>query len=451
MNEEMPKPEDFGINGDAYKKLQERVAYFKQERELGEKENNSIQNWTFWFFVISGAWFIGEKRGFPSDIWEMLSLLILSLFLSLYISGILFGVIVWIGSLLFTSERYKKAKKVLDELELKHKESVAPFEGAIDGFYEKKLDSLRGQISNCDPTARSFNQLILEMKKVFSEAEAFSKGALADMHAVNFFKKYHYEDYFTGTNGEARKKEYALSEKITGEKNVAPSPIFEKTDFIRDGGIVEENPTSIAEKRDLAEDVRIGAREIVEDAEVARELAPVSRQPSFFARIRESLPGGRFKKSGGSVKLPSEKSRRIPRKTDWEEIMRERMATGATGEDVVMLFEKEYLSSMGRNDLAGKVRHVSRDGGDGFGYDIASFFPDGEEKYIEVKTTKSSFDSPYYISRNELGFLRGNSEKFFVYRVLISETDAPEVEMIPATDILENSELIPINYMVKGR
>ena len=56
----------------------------------------------------------------------------------------------------------------------------------------------------------------------------------------------------------------------------------------------------------------------------------------------------------------------------------------------------------GRDDLARKVRWVSDEDGDGAGYDIASFAPDGRPRLIEVKTTNGWERTPFHISRNEL-------------------------------------------------
>ncbi|TXG76357.1 DUF3883 domain-containing protein [Candidatus Dojkabacteria bacterium] len=151
--------------------------------------------------------------------------------------------------------------------------------------------------------------------------------------------------------------------------------------------------------------------------------------------------------------LPPEVTYRVPRKIDWDEITKGRRLTGITGEEIVLAIEKDYLCSLGREDLAEKILHTAKERGDGAGYDISSFFSDGRKKYIEVKATKNSLDSAYYISRNELGFLRDNPETSFVYRVLISENSPEEhhLEALTAEDILQESEIIPVNYLVKKK
>ena len=48
------------------------------------------------------------------------------------------------------------------------------------------------------------------------------------------------------------------------------------------------------------------------------------------------------------------------------------------------------------------MRWVSEEDGDGAGYDIGSFAPDGQSRLIEVKTTNGWERTPFHISRNEL-------------------------------------------------
>lgn len=54
--------------------------------------------------------------------------------------------------------------------------------------------------------------------------------------------------------------------------------------------------------------------------------------------------------------------------------------------------------------LAEKVLHTAKIGGDGAGFDIRSFFPDGRLKFIEVKTTTGPKDTDFLISANEVAF-----------------------------------------------
>jgi hypothetical protein len=75
------------------------------------------------------------------------------------------------------------------------------------------------------------------------------------------------------------------------------------------------------------------------------------------------------------------------------------------------------LRDAGRADLAAKVSHTSVVEGDGAGYDIRSFFPDGRPKYIEVKTTTGPKNADFLISRNEVAFSVHHRDSFELCRV----------------------------------
>ncbi|MEX0769541.1 MAG: DUF3883 domain-containing protein [Balneolaceae bacterium] len=93
---------------------------------------------------------------------------------------------------------------------------------------------------------------------------------------------------------------------------------------------------------------------------------------------------------------------------------RENKRIGELGELLVMQYEKERLKKLGikKNPI-----HVSKSKGDGLGYDILSFNEDGEEFFIEVKTTVQGISTPFYITKNELIRSELHSRKFFLYRV----------------------------------
>jgi hypothetical protein len=92
----------------------------------------------------------------------------------------------------------------------------------------------------------------------------------------------------------------------------------------------------------------------------------------------------------------------IARRYDVAERDERNRALGKAGEELVVKHERRNLASAGRHDLAELVRWVSDADGDGAGYDIASFHPDGSARLIEVKTTNGWERTPFHISSNEL-------------------------------------------------
>lgn len=86
---------------------------------------------------------------------------------------------------------------------------------------------------------------------------------------------------------------------------------------------------------------------------------------------------------------------------------------GNEGEELVIEYEKSKLIAANLESLADQVRKMP----DGAGYDIHSYEVDGSELNIEVKSTLGSKDQPFYISANELDFIKEYSEKARIYRI----------------------------------
>lgn len=77
-------------------------------------------------------------------------------------------------------------------------------------------------------------------------------------------------------------------------------------------------------------------------------------------------------------------------------------ALGKAGERKVVEYEKRRLTLSGREDLARRVEHVAETQGDGLGYDVLSFETSALERFIEVKTTLYSIETPFFVSSNEV-------------------------------------------------
>jgi len=108
---------------------------------------------------------------------------------------------------------------------------------------------------------------------------------------------------------------------------------------------------------------------------------------------------------------------RLLRKFDPAERDERNRNLGKAGEEFIIEVEERRLLNAGRRDLMSKVTWVSRDEGDGAGFDIRSFENDGREALIEVKTTRGARTTPFYLSRNELAVSRERPESWKIYRV----------------------------------
>lgn len=135
---------------------------------------------------------------------------------------------------------------------------------------------------------------------------------------------------------------------------------------------------------------------------------------------------------------------------NWDEINKNKKETGIKGEYVALYLEKYFLEAIGKKDLADKVRHVSVEDGDGMGYDILSFFQNGNEKYIEVKSTTGNATTPFYISQNELNFIQSHHSNAVIYRVLITENE-PKLKVYSSEEVLTQFDITPSQYKVKPK
>ena len=109
-------------------------------------------------------------------------------------------------------------------------------------------------------------------------------------------------------------------------------------------------------------------------------------------------------------------------------------ALGRAGEERVLAHERAALRSVGRDDLARKVRWVSDEDGDGAGYDIASFAPDGRSRLIEVKTTNGWERTPFHITRNELAVAEERRSEWRLFRLWNFSREPKAFELHPPLD-----------------
>jgi predicted transcriptional regulator len=151
-----------------------------------------------------------------------------------------------------------------------------------------------------------------------------------------------------------------------------------------------------------------------------------------------------------TVKIePPETFFSIPRKIDWDELNKTRKYHGELGEMFVYDLEKNYLTKIGRSDLAGRVEHVSKEG-DGHGYDIKSFNENGTEKFIEVKATNASSGSTFNISKNEFNFLQTHLSNAVLYHVHnVNNKHETTVIVYSASAVVNSPDISPSGYVVK--
>ncbi len=130
---------------------------------------------------------------------------------------------------------------------------------------------------------------------------------------------------------------------------------------------------------------------------------------------------------------------------DFESKAKAQKDLGDVGEELVKQYETNYLKQKGMYKESEKVRIVK----DGEGYDVYSFDDLGNEKYIEVKTTTGNDLTPFYLSENEVAFMKLNINAYSIYRVFNYDEENNSGEFFEINGNVEEQILMkPIQYKV---
>ncbi len=137
-----------------------------------------------------------------------------------------------------------------------------------------------------------------------------------------------------------------------------------------------------------------------------------------------------------------------PVRTDFLKLDADNRELGLAGERAVIELERRTLRQLGLDRLAHQVEHVSQTQGDGLGFDVLSFAPDGVEKFIEVKTTRKQREFPFLVTRNEVEFSVEAKDRFHLYRVF--DFSRPAAGVFAIDGALEASCLLtPMVYLAR--
>jgi hypothetical protein len=106
-----------------------------------------------------------------------------------------------------------------------------------------------------------------------------------------------------------------------------------------------------------------------------------------------------------------------PVRRNYLELEARNQSLGRAGEELVLRFEHERLWRAGKRDLADRIEHVAQSRGDHLGFDVLSFETNGEERFIEVKTTRFGAMTPFFASRNEVEVSEEHEACYRLYRL----------------------------------
>ena len=132
---------------------------------------------------------------------------------------------------------------------------------------------------------------------------------------------------------------------------------------------------------------------------------------------------------------------------DYVEQAKEFKKRGDLGEQFIFSQEREKVKQY-KLPSSKKVKWVSRDEGDGHGYDILSYDENGNEMFIEVKTTIGDENTSFFISANELEKSKLYADKYYLYRVYNFDMKSAQGQYSIRKGSLEDLCLVPQTYRV---
>jgi hypothetical protein len=170
---------------------------------------------------------------------------------------------------------------------------------------------------------------------------------------------------------------------------------------------------------------------------INRELEAVVRQaveaPAEKSQtidvLRRLVPAPEPQSANSSSRVAEAARDRYGRPVNYLEREAQNSSLGLAGEEFALLFERARLESLGLKNLADRVEHTSVLEGDGAGFDIRSFEPNGKDRLIEVKTTAYGKQTPFFVTRNELSVSRQYQAQYHILRVFEFRKDPKLFEL----------------------
>lgn len=153
--------------------------------------------------------------------------------------------------------------------------------------------------------------------------------------------------------------------------------------------------------------------------------------------------------SNAAPPIDAERMALIARKYDVAERDARNRALGTAGEEIVLKHEISTLRAAGRRDLADRVSWTSKIEGDGAGFDIHSFEPDGHRRLIEVKTTNGWERTPFHVTRTELAAADMHRDQWHLIRVWNFARDPRAFAIRPP--LSAHVELTPTSFLASIR
>ena len=141
------------------------------------------------------------------------------------------------------------------------------------------------------------------------------------------------------------------------------------------------------------------------------------------------------------------KKRTYATKINFEEVNKKNKDLGTAGELLAFEYEQNRLVS---EHIPYNAEYVANTIGDGLGYDILSYDKDGNEIHIEVKTTRTSNEYGFFMSKREIE--ESLRSRYKIYRVynFDEETKSADMKIIDGEVTEKNFVMEATNYRIVG-
>ncbi len=304
------------------------------------------------------------------------------------------------------------------------------FKADMSGFYL----CLGQGITNFEKFGKHKDEIMLKVANYYKEkiTSDFSKDDISLLSStsngkgyekVNILNKYYSKEKIYSYNFEED-----LKNMIKIYEDLSLSMKYQTYDDVIDNLISNTDPNYILEREaiQLIEQELLKENDAEEAERVVLELV--------------DIPEGKRKTKY------SEMAKKTIKKIDYVKKQKKNADNGLIGEKLVMAYEEEKLRKFGREDLIKNIKWISKED-DGTGYDILSFDKEGNEIYIEVKSTENGDNTTFYISANEIKTMEELKDKYFIYRIFNLKSKSPKVFVINYDTFRSKIDLKVDNYI----
>lgn len=181
--------------------------------------------------------------------------------------------------------------------------------------------------------------------------------------------------------------------------------------------------------------------------QAVRAPASVPLVSGILGRIEDPPEFAQFKYAAfkDRFKVPGQARTRI----NYLAVEANNASLGRAGEEFIVSYERARLHELGKDSLADRIEHTAVTEGDGAGFDIRSFEPDGTDRFIEVKTTAYGKQTPFFVSRNEVAVSDYRGARYHLCR-LFKFRDDPRFYSLKGS-IEQRCLLEPVQFAARPR